>query len=566
MMHAGDDSTSLTTGQAAFTPSEIDTRSVDELEEEIAELCTHIDAATYRLLRAIGEFDRREAWGWGFQSTAHWLTWRVGIDLVTAREKVRVARALENLPRISDTFRQGKVSYSKVRAMTRMATAENEEYLLYIAENGTASDVETLVRAYRRSNRREDLDEARRQREERYLEMYTDEDGMVVIRGRLPQEVAALLEKALEAAMDALNEEEKAGDEGKGSVIAARTGIREQPTDLAPPDDSAESQRHAAAASVIPAQAGIQKHSVDVRLCLDSAESCPPAVIPTDMETPQHHIDLHLPKSFRKSLTRSDDDSAESSPSRVIPLRVGMPQSGDTFAQRRVDALGLLAEAALGRGLGRTVRGEPYQVMIHVDADVLAGKSHDGRCELENGEGISAESCRRLACDAPHVTVAEDAEGNVLHIGRKARKISKPLWRALMSRDRACRFPGCNKTRHLQAHHIEHWAKGGETNPDNLVLLCRAHHWAVHEGGVRVEGRVPVGIVFHRPDGSPLPACPVPIPINGEAGETLKQANRRHGLEITSNTVDSFWDGERMDLHMAVDGLLEYEDDPTAEE
>jgi hypothetical protein len=190
-------------------PREPDPRSTDEIEEEIAELCIHIDAATYRLLRAIAEFDRREAWGWGFQSTAHWLTWRVGIDLVTAREKVRVARALDRLPRISDTFRQGKVSYSKVRAMTRIATPENEGYLLYIAENGTASDVETLVRAYRRATRGEDVAEARRQGEERYLDMYTDDDGMVVIRGRVPQEVAALLEKALDAALDALKEEMK---------------------------------------------------------------------------------------------------------------------------------------------------------------------------------------------------------------------------------------------------------------------------------------------------------------------------------------------------------------------
>ena len=145
----------------------------------------------------------------------------------------------------------------------------------------------------------------------------------------------------------------------------------------------------------------------------------------------------------------------------------------ESLAQRRVDALGLLAEAALGKGLAGMERGEPFQVMIHVDADVLAGRSDDGRCELEGGEGISAETCRRLACDAPHVTVGQDADGNVLHLGRKARKISTPLWRALMSRDRTCRFPGCTRTRHLQAHHIEHWAEGGETNPGNLLMLCR---------------------------------------------------------------------------------------------
>ena len=161
MIEAEQTSVGVGLDKEGLNRSEIEVRSVDELEEEIAELCTHIDAATYRLLLAIEEFDRQEAWGWGFQSTAHWLTWRVGIDLVTAREKVRVARTLEHLPQISDTFRQGKVSYFKVRAMTRIATPENEGYLLYIAENGMASDVETLVRAYRRACRGEDLEEAR---------------------------------------------------------------------------------------------------------------------------------------------------------------------------------------------------------------------------------------------------------------------------------------------------------------------------------------------------------------------------------------------------------------------
>jgi hypothetical protein len=88
MMNAGRSSLAVDTENAGFNPLEADPRSDDDLEDEIAELCTHIDAATYRLLRAIAEFDRREAWGWGFQSTAHWLTWRVGIDMVTAREDV----------------------------------------------------------------------------------------------------------------------------------------------------------------------------------------------------------------------------------------------------------------------------------------------------------------------------------------------------------------------------------------------------------------------------------------------------------------------------------------------
>ncbi len=298
----------------------------------------HIDAATYRLLRAIAEFDRREAWGWGFQSTAHWLTWRVGIDMVTAREKVRVARALEGLPQISDTFRQGKVSYSKVRAMTRIATPENEGYLLYIAENGTASDVESLVRAYRRASRGEDVEEARRHREERYLDMYTDEDGMVVIRGRLPQEVAALLEKALDAAMDSLREEEK----------------REN-------DDSAESSDDPASmdAGGLPRRLRSSQCPRLEEACGsvhdDSAESL-------DRGTPTRGRGIPAgacPRNLQAGAGMTDGvhDSAESlrgsttTESQGIPACAGMTD-GD-FAQRRVDALGLLAEAALGRGLGQ---------------------------------------------------------------------------------------------------------------------------------------------------------------------------------------------------------------------
>jgi len=484
-----------------------ESRSTDELEEEIAELCTQIDAATYRLLRAIAEFDRREAWGWGFPSTAHWLSWRVGLDLVTAREKVRVARALEGLPQIRERFRQGRVSYSKVRAMTRIASPENEEYLLYLAENGTAGHLEMVVRAYRRASRGDDPGEARRQREEQYLDTYTDDDGMVVIRGRLPQEVAGLLEKALEAAMDALREAEQKEEKGDGQDLDGRV----------PGDDSAESSDGSAAI----AAGRLPRHS--------RSSQCP-------QPDPAGASDTH--------------DSAES-------------WRPEDFSQRRVDALGLLAEAALGRGLDQTERGEPYQVMIHVDADVLAGRSSEGCCELGDGDGISAESCRRLSCDAPHVTVTEDAEGNGLHLGRKARKVSTRLWRALMSRDRTCQFPGCAKTRHLQAHHIEHWARGGETSPHNLVLLCRAHHWAVHEGGVGVEGRAPHRLVFRRPDGRVLPVSPVPVPINGKAWDALRDGNRSAGLEITAKTVDCFWDGERMDLDLALSALMTYDDDPT---
>ena len=130
-------------------------RSIDELATEICTLAGHINAANHRLLLLIAEFDRRKGWSdGGTQSCAHWLNWKCGIAMGAAREKVRVARALEDLPRISAAMASGTLSYSKAREITRVGNAGNEEYLLMIAEHGTAAHVERLVRAYRRCQSR----------------------------------------------------------------------------------------------------------------------------------------------------------------------------------------------------------------------------------------------------------------------------------------------------------------------------------------------------------------------------------------------------------------------------
>src|SRR5438094_2042587 len=96
----------------------------DRLGHEIAELCAHLDAATAHLLDLIREFDARGGWNNGFPSCAHWLAWRVGMDLGAARERVRVARALGSLPRLAGALAGGELSYAKVRALTRVATPE----------------------------------------------------------------------------------------------------------------------------------------------------------------------------------------------------------------------------------------------------------------------------------------------------------------------------------------------------------------------------------------------------------------------------------------------------------
>ena len=170
---------------------------LDRLGDEIAELAVHLEAATARLLDLIREFDARGGWNNGFTSCAAWLSWRVGLDLGAARERVRVARALATLPRLAQALARGQLSYAKVRALTRVATPETEERLLAVGHAGTACHVERIVRGWRRVDRIAEARETAQRHKSRVLRVYQDEDGMVVVRGRLAPEVGAVLRKRL---------------------------------------------------------------------------------------------------------------------------------------------------------------------------------------------------------------------------------------------------------------------------------------------------------------------------------------------------------------------------------
>ncbi|MBS3745341.1 MAG: DUF222 domain-containing protein, partial [Wenzhouxiangellaceae bacterium] len=185
-------------------------RNLAQIEDEITELAAHIHAATFQLLELIREFDEREGWGGpGLRSCAHWLNWKCGIGLSAAREKVRVAHALEHLPKISDQFRRGRISFSKVRAMTRVATPETEEYLLMIARHGTASHVERMVSQFRKVKRIEALEAEKQRHDLRELNWHVDDDGSYVFRARLTPEQGERVVKAIESAMDEEFEERK---------------------------------------------------------------------------------------------------------------------------------------------------------------------------------------------------------------------------------------------------------------------------------------------------------------------------------------------------------------------
>ena len=208
-----------------------DVITAERLGDEIAELSARIEVATARLLDKVREFDALGGWGHaGAKSCAEWLSWRVGLDLRAAYERVRVARALPKLPLISAAFARAEVSYSKVRALTRVATPQTEERLLTVARNGTATHVEKVTRAWRRVDRNAENREAHQQHRSRTLSVYQDEDGMFVIRGRLSPEVGAVVRQAITAATDRLYTEGRRRTPGEdtpttGQVQADALGI-----------------------------------------------------------------------------------------------------------------------------------------------------------------------------------------------------------------------------------------------------------------------------------------------------------------------------------------------------
>ena len=406
--------------------------SAEDLGDEIALLATQIDAATYRLLCLIRDFDASQGWmDQGCLSCAHWLSWRLGWTPATARERLRVAHALEELPMISARVEAGEISYSKARAVTRVATAQSDEEWASTALEATAAQLERIVRSYRRADRGDEITRAQNHHDQRGLHTFYDDDGMLVVQGRLAPEAGALLMKALEAT----------------------------------------------AASV---------HDVDPEL---------------------------------------------------------------SYEQRQADALVELAGASLaGSSGGESARDSGrYQVVVHVDAEVLADPSAPGRSEIEDGPDISAETSRRIACDGSVVEMTHGTGGEILSVGRKARVVSTPIRRALRERDGCCRFPSCTN-RIVDAHHIEHWSAGGETKLDNLIIACRRHHVMLHEGGYRIELDALGQPTFLRPDGVRIPDV-ARAPKVGDASEAVGavvRGNTSAGVQIDAMTAYPRWDGEQI--------------------
>ena len=434
------------------------------LADEIALLAAQVDVGMHRLLTCIRRFDQSEEWArHGARSCAEWLAWRIGLVPGAAREKVRVARALGRFTAIDEAMSAGRLSYAKVRALTRVATAANEARLVEIALATTGAQLERVCRRFRRAVDDGALSDAQPDWEptggERGIRVRTTEAGLVRIEATLDPAEAALVLAAIEKARDELRA-------ATGAVTATTRRV------------SAETRGRIAA---------------------------PPA------------------------------------PGRADGLIA--------IAERALAPASASAQQAQGgaRGGGHHV----HQVVVHLDQAVLGP---DGAREafLDDGTRVSAETFRRLSCDGALVGVTTGEGGAILDVGRKTRAVPAAIRRALWARDRGCRFPMCSNRRFVDAHHVHHWAHGGRTSLDNLVLLCGFHHRLLHEGGLRMSldaaGAAPR---FFTPVGSEI--APVP---------DVPTVSRPRPAPVDYSAVDDpdvtlcGWDGERVDYDAAVDALI----------
>ena len=385
-----------------------------QLADDLEESWRAVSKCTAEFLRLLLEFDRREAYReWGLADTAQWLDAKCGISRVTAREKVRVARALSNLDLIPKSFEEGFLSYSQVRALTRYADEDNEAPLLEMAMSCPASELEVRLRAMDNGellNAKDGQSTASHR-----LTRHDGEGDRVRFRIELSREDAGVLVKALEVA--------------KAELLECG-----------------------------PAVSGAG----------DEAALCADALMLIARRT--------LSGCFRGSAREG-----------AFWFRPDMTEA-------------VLDDPAPEQS------GPAHLVTVHVDEKALSGNG--GHSDLP------VPVVRRLLCDGALVGLVEDRDGVPLSVGRKTRTVPVGIRRALEARDRTCRYPGCNHARWLDAHHVVHWADGGETSLENLVLLCTHHHKLLHEGEFQILSRGEKGQFFARADGSP-------IVINGRASSHL---------------------------------------------
>jgi hypothetical protein len=421
---------------------------LERVEAEICTLAGQIAAATARFLTLLADFDEREGWaGWGVHSCAHWLSWRCGLDLRTAREHVRVARALRELPKIADAFGQGRISYAKTRAVSRVATCDTEDDLLHAALHNPAAHVERLVRGLRKAQRNLDDEEARRRGTAGSarnpvpprVQWRWNDDGTLRIWGHLSAEDGA----RLLAGLTRMEEQRRRADHGPTSRSEAEACGQKCSAEHRTDNTQNNETEPTSHKSSNPSTCGVAPADLGPALLAGAELMC------TAVDTP-----IHAP-------------------------------AADVVVHVDADTLTQTAQHE-ARGATDGVR--------------------EGR--LDDGPPLLHTVLQMLACDGRIQLSVRAADGRTLDLGRKRRRPARAQLDALWRRDRGCTHPGCGRTRFLHAHHVRPWAAGGPTDLDNLVLLCGEHHRSLHDGAFAIVALGRQRFRFHGPRGAERPQAP----------------------------------------------------------
>lgn len=439
-------------------PDRLDNVPLERLETEITNFAGHLAAATAVWLQWLAAYDRREGWkAWGCRSGAQWLSWKCGMSLRTGREHIRVARDLETLPLLRAAFLEGTVSFSKVRAITRVATEFNEPDLLKMAHAGTASQVERTVSAYRRAAAgKAETEAAAVAFADRRIQKRRNYDGSTTVSLTVPDAMANDAYDHLVRTADSMVEQHRADGQSNREVVEYLGGIAAVRADAA------------------------------IALLTQTSD--------TDVG---HNPDIHV-------LVDIDE-------------LAGPAQHGSTSAP-----------------------------------DLDGGTQ--GVCQIRQTR-LAAEIARRCACETNISAIVEDEVGNPLGVGRTTRIVPRRLRRALERRDHSiCQFHGCGQTRRLHAHHVIHWVDGGETELDNLILLCSFHHHVVHEGGWSI-----------RNSESALEHFQFITPTGSMATVEQLQSNPMHFARLTDkivpepNALVPLWAGERPNMSYITSTIIHNE-------
>ena len=488
-------------------------RNIDDLEEEIISLSKHMNQDEYRFLVMVREFDIRQGWrAYQFNNCAEWLNMKCGISPGTAREKVRVALALLDLPQCSEGFAKGELSYSKVRAMTRAGNVFNEATLVDYALKATAHQVEEHCRRLRNADRRQSTPDARRAWQARSLKRTCHPDGMMSIYVELPREQGELVMKALEMAMAAAAGD--TADEAYQMYAAADAAGQGDKVN----DKAGDAVNQTGNTADLAFKAG-QSHTTG-KADDKAGDTVDQTGNTADLANKAGQVHAAAGKAGQAHAAEKAavDKAGQADGSSQAQAE---NQQSNAFFARQADALVAVARGYLsGNGGEKQAKSDNYQVVVHVDAAALQDKG--GKSDLP------VESVRRIACDADLVAVTRDAKGNLLNLGRKHRVVSPQLKRALLARDKCCTYPSCSHEQFLEAHHVMHWADGGETSLDNTRLICNRHHRLLHEGGFTIHKNFAGEWYFRTAEGKVLPEAPVykPVEYDSSRDEILEDPNK----------------------------------------